>query len=217
MAMTEEEWLTSDDLSAMLECVPFHGMRRRRRLVACACCRALWELLNDRRCRRALREVEEYADDIDNESLRMNAHKLADAAFSELGISLDFSSAAMCAVVCVADQTIPPNLYGNVAYAMRGISQLECMSVQQLERNAFRDIFGNPFRPVAFSPAWRTDTVLSLAGQMYDSRDFGAMPILADAVQDVGCDNEDILNHCRDTSLTHVRGCWVVDLVLGKQ
>jgi hypothetical protein len=79
-----------------------------------------------------------------------------------------------------------------------------------------RDIFANPFRPVSFSPAWRTDTAVALARQMYGSRDFGAMPILADALQDAGCDNGAILSHCRDATLTHVRGCWVVDLVLGK-
>jgi hypothetical protein len=80
-----------------------------------------------------------------------------------------------------------------------------------------RDILGSPFRPVAFAPAWRTDTAVALAKQMYESRDFGAMLILADALQDAGCDNEDILAHCRDTSAPHVRGCWVVDLVLGKE
>jgi hypothetical protein len=80
-----------------------------------------------------------------------------------------------------------------------------------------RDIVGNPFRPVVFSRKWRTDTVLALSRQMYESRDFGAMPILADALQDAGCDSEDILLHCRDATLAHVRGCWVVDLVLGKQ
>jgi hypothetical protein len=79
-----------------------------------------------------------------------------------------------------------------------------------------RDIFGNPFRPVSFSPSWRSDTAIALAKQMYESRDFGAMPILADALQDAGCDSEDVLNHCRNASATHVRGCWVVDLVLGK-
>jgi hypothetical protein len=79
-----------------------------------------------------------------------------------------------------------------------------------------RDIVGNPFRPVAFDAAWRTSTATALARQMYESRDFGAMPILADALQDAGCDNEDVLNHCRDANATHVRGCWVVDLVLGK-
>jgi hypothetical protein len=79
-----------------------------------------------------------------------------------------------------------------------------------------RDIFGNPFRPVSFSTEWRTDTALTLAQQMYDGREFGAMPILADALQDAGCDSDDILAHCRDTNATHVRGCWVVDLVRGK-
>ena len=79
-----------------------------------------------------------------------------------------------------------------------------------------RDIFGNPFRPVAFDPSWRTDTVVSLARQMYELREFSAMPILADALQDAGCDSADILDHCRDVTTAHVRGCWVVDLVLAK-
>jgi hypothetical protein len=79
-----------------------------------------------------------------------------------------------------------------------------------------RDIFGNPFRPVTFDPDWRTSTAVALAQQMYDSRDFSAMPILADALQDAGCENAEILNHCRGPG-PHVRGCWVVDLVLGKQ
>jgi hypothetical protein len=75
--------------------------------------------------------------------------------------------------------------------------------------------FGNPFRPAAFSPEWRTDAALSFARQMDESREFSAMPILADALQDAGCDRVDILDHCRGLGL-HVRGCWVVDLVLGK-
>jgi hypothetical protein len=78
-----------------------------------------------------------------------------------------------------------------------------------------RDIFGNPFRPATLDPAWRTSTVTALAAQVYESRDFGAMPILADALQDAGCDSADILDHCRGGG-PHVRGCWVVDLVLGK-
>ena len=58
-------------------------------------------------------------------------------------------------------------------------------------------------------------TNLSLAQQMYELRDFGAMPILADALQDAGCTSADILDHCRGPG-PHVRGCWVVDCVLGK-
>jgi hypothetical protein len=78
-----------------------------------------------------------------------------------------------------------------------------------------RDIFGNPFRPKDFDPSWLTSTVISLAAQMYDSQDFSALPILADALRDAGCENEDILNHCRQPG-EHMRGCWCVDLALGK-
>jgi hypothetical protein len=78
-----------------------------------------------------------------------------------------------------------------------------------------RDIFGNPFRPVAFDPSWWTSTAVGLATAMYESRDFAAMPILADALEEAGCDEPSVLAHCRGDG-PHVRGCWVVDLVLGK-
>jgi hypothetical protein len=87
---------------------------------------------------------------------------------------------------------------------------------QEVQCDLLRDVFGNPFRPVAFDPSWRTSTVVSLAQQMYDSRDFSAIPILADAFQDAGCDNAAVLDHCRSSS-EHVRGCWLVDLILGKK
>ncbi|WP_239465862.1 hypothetical protein [Gemmata sp. SH-PL17] len=67
-----------------------------------------------------------------------------------------------------------------------------------------------------FSPNWHTDTAVTLASQMYESRDFSAMPILADALQDAGCNDDRILDHCRGPG-PHVRGCWVVDLLLGKE
>jgi hypothetical protein len=78
------------------------------------------------------------------------------------------------------------------------------------------DIFGNPFRSAAFDAAWRTSDVMMLATGIYEDRAFDRMPILADALQDAGCTSEDILDHCRDAHAAHVRGCWVVDLVLGK-
>jgi hypothetical protein len=78
------------------------------------------------------------------------------------------------------------------------------------------DIFGPlPFREIACDPAWLTDTVRALARGIYEQKAFERMPILADALQDAGCENEDILNHCRDTACDHVRGCWVLDLLLG--
>jgi hypothetical protein len=80
-----------------------------------------------------------------------------------------------------------------------------------------RDVFGNPFhKRRKFDVRWRTNTALLLAKTMHESRDFSAMPILADALQDAECDDADMLDHCRGPS-PHVRGCWVVDLVLGKE
>jgi hypothetical protein len=77
-----------------------------------------------------------------------------------------------------------------------------------------QDILGNPEYPL--SPAWRTSTAVTLAGRMYDVSTFDRMPILADALEDAGCDAADVLAHCREPEQVHVRGCWVVDLVLGK-
>jgi hypothetical protein len=78
-----------------------------------------------------------------------------------------------------------------------------------------RDLFGNPFRPVAVDPVWRTSTVVSLAEGVYAERAFDRLPILADALQDTGCESPDVLDHCRGPG-PHARGCWVVDLLLGK-
>jgi hypothetical protein len=77
-------------------------------------------------------------------------------------------------------------------------------------------VFGNPFRPGAFDPAWRSETVVALASGIYAERAFDRLPILADALEEAGCDHPDVLAHCRQLDATHVRGCWVVDLVLGK-
>jgi len=79
-----------------------------------------------------------------------------------------------------------------------------------------RDIFGNPFRPVAFDPRWRTADVVALTRGIYDDRAFERLPLLADALMDAGCADEALLAHCRSGGL-HVRGRWVVDLALGKE
>ena len=82
-----------------------------------------------------------------------------------------------------------------------------------------RDIFVNPCRPATLNPAWLTwhdGLLVSMAQKMYESRDFSDMPVLADALEEAGCTNPDILDHCRSGG-EHVRGCWVVDALLGKQ
>jgi hypothetical protein len=80
----------------------------------------------------------------------------------------------------------------------------------------FRDIFANPFRPVTLAPSWQTETVVALATGIDADRAFDRMPVLADALEDAGCDYADVLSHCRGEG-PHVRGCWVVDLMLGKE
>jgi hypothetical protein len=77
-----------------------------------------------------------------------------------------------------------------------------------------REIFGNPFRRGSFDPGWRRPTVATLARELYEAQRFDRMPVLADALQDAGCEDADLLAHCREPG-AHVRGCWVLDLVLG--
>ena len=79
-----------------------------------------------------------------------------------------------------------------------------------------RHIFGNPFRPVVFGPAWRTPSVLAVAQTIYAERRFGDLPILADALEEAGCNDPSILTHFR-TGGEHVRGCFALDLVLAKE
>jgi hypothetical protein len=85
-----------------------------------------------------------------------------------------------------------------------------------------REIVGNPFKPPRFESAWRTDTAVQLARGIYDDRAFDRTTILADALLDADCDEEAVLRHLRGTELgvkeqpTHVRGCWVIELVLGR-
>ena len=85
-----------------------------------------------------------------------------------------------------------------------------------------RDVFQPPARATGgrllcsgCPNEWRTDTVLTLARRIWNEREFGTMPILADALQDAGCNNEDVLNHCRHPHGPHVRGCWALDAILG--
>ena len=78
-----------------------------------------------------------------------------------------------------------------------------------------RCMFGNPFRPPTLTRAWLSSTVVSLAQTVQDERAFDRLPILANALEDAGCCDANILGHCRGPG-PHVRGCWVVDLLLAK-
>jgi hypothetical protein len=84
------------------------------------------------------------------------------------------------------------------------------------QADLLRDVFGPlPFRSVTLNPSWLTSDATGLAAGIYAERAFDRLPILADALQDAGCDDQGLLDHCRGEG-PHVRGCWVVDQVLGK-
>jgi hypothetical protein len=102
-------------------------------------------------------------------------------------------------------------MYGQIVEYRLSDHELEWVSQTAI----FKDIFGNPFRPVVFESAWRSESAVALARVMYESRNFSPMPILADALEEAGCDDGEVLSHCRQPEV-HVRGCWVVDGLLGK-
>lgn len=86
---------------------------------------------------------------------------------------------------------------------------------KRFQADLVRCLFGNPFRPTTFDPRWRTSTAVGLARAVYAEHAFDRLPILADALEEAGCDDEQVLRHCRE-AVAHARGCWVVDRVLGK-
>jgi hypothetical protein len=100
--------------------------------------------------------------------------------------------------------------------AVNGVQQAEATSQCEL----LRCIFGNPFRPPTSLPpsvlAWNDGIVAKLAHGIYADRAFDRLPILADALEEAGCGDAHTLGHCRQTG-EHVRGCWLVDLLLGKE
>jgi hypothetical protein len=225
--MTEAEWLTSDDPEEMyLRVVRTLGSSRRRMDLFCAACaRLVCHLMDDEGARRAFEWLEANPGQRERPSgpghvrdlFRGPGRALYDAHHRrERGVVS--GGATHVAYDLWADwySYAFPNLgeyFTNADAPFRGALREDPRSVLPA---AMRDIFGNPFHPVSFLPSWRTDTAVTLAQQMYEARDFSAMPILADALQDAGCDKDDIFSHCRGPG-PHVRGCWVVDLVLAKE
>ena len=117
---------------------------------------------------------------------------------------------------------LPPEFI-DVLKRMGGFPWLEDVDLSekptQSTTQLIRDIFGNPFRPAQIDNSWLTwnnKTIPRIAQLIYDERKFEDLPILADALTDAGCNDEQILEHCRQKG-GHVRGCWVVDLLLGKE
>jgi hypothetical protein len=87
---------------------------------------------------------------------------------------------------------------------------------QAAQAGLLHDIFGTHFRSIRLDPTWLTSTVRALAHAIYEERNFTDLPVLADALEEAGCYSQDILSHLRGPG-EHTRGCWVLDLVLGKE
>ncbi len=203
--MTEAEWLVCNDAEPMFDYLLGRSADRKLRLLAIARGRWKWGSLEDECLQDAVLLGERYVEGlVTDEEMRIVGDQLVREA-RELGpIKHRVRTRCLCCVGMTKDEIVDCGFVPKDGGFM--VAQVEFL----------RDIFGNPFRPVTFSPSWGTSTTVALASQMYDSRDFSAMPILADALQDAGCDSVDVLDHCRGSG-PHVRGCWVVDLVLGKE
>ncbi len=216
--MTEAQWLAATEPTPMLEYIQGKASDRKSRLFACACCRGVWESIKLKKCHNAILVAELYADGCLGVDKAAAARRELERQYWEVPASHTY--VVVQRMVEAALGTLRGAFANGVYHANSQQSSLALCddkpAAADAQAKAVRCIFGNPFRPAAFSAEWRTDTAVSLARQMYESRDFSAMPILADALQDAGCDNADILNHCREPNGVHVRGCWVVDLVLGK-
>jgi hypothetical protein len=208
--MTEAEWLACEDSAALLAFVWSRTSERKLRLLAVSCYRRAWDFPPDAPASRAVRIAELFADGL-APTTTLSAAELSVRVDEE---NDEWAVGFKLAARILAEQ--PLNLLRlehSMTRVMIGCDSQLCPAATA---ELLREVVGNPFRPVPFSPDWRTDTVIALAHQMYEAREFGAMPILADALQDAGCDSADILDHCRGPG-PHVRGCWVVDLVLGKE
>lgn len=193
--MTEAEWLNGRDPQRMLEYLRDKVSDRKLRLLSCACVRAVWSPLPDQRCWQVVEVAESFADGLTGPE-----------RFAELlrvgyphGFSWPLKSRAYEAAL--AWTTV-----GRVHFKPREAARVA---------PCIRCLFGNPFRPVSLDPAWCSRTVRAVADAIYEERRFEDLPILADALEEAGCREPAVLEHCRCRG-PHACGCWPVDLILSK-
>jgi hypothetical protein len=173
--------------------------KRKLRLLSCACIRTVWNHLTDPRSRTGVEIAERFAD--------------GKASREEVRIAKEAASMAVYGKRTWAAWTVIAALREEVGDVCRCAHRtIRCA----LARDLFGPLF---FRQVEIDSSWlfsNDEKISLLAEAIYQDRTFDLLPILADALEDAGCDNADILAHCRSGG-EHVRGCWVVDLLLGKE
>jgi hypothetical protein len=212
--MTEGDWLESSDPQEMVRYLAQGvGSERKLRLFGCACCRQVWDLLKEECFREAVETAERFADGLASGKELAIAKKVSGAALERNGL------AGVTGPRCCASGSAWSCTRNAQTAAMYPLWVFTDEAQRQWEILFIRDIFGNPFGPRPPSDAtwlkWNDGTVVKLAQGIYDERAFDRLPILADALEEAGCTNADILAHCREPG-EHVRGCWVLDLLLGK-
>jgi hypothetical protein len=211
--MTEEEWVNCTDPKPMLEFLRGKASDRKLRLFAVACCRRVWPLLAEEWSRQAVESAEKYADGLCSDEQLEETGKRAGWAAAGAGQG----SAAEAAAWAAAGKGEVGWVEITAAHA--GWAETAEESPRPFHCDLLRDIFGNSFRSQAINPAWlgsNGGTVPIIARTIYDERAFDRLPVLANALQEAGCTDKEILNHCRQPGV-HVRGCWALDLILGKE
>jgi hypothetical protein len=226
--MTEAQWLASLDCMSMLNFLRRQrrvlvgkANRRRLRLAVCACVRRVWHLIDNATCRQALEVSERFADGQATAEELQNAYT---AAGADLGKSPPDDDPRLVHFWASNDARLAadPDLWES-RWAVYPCVESRVWQWTDLSPDnqrgvceVLREVFGNPFRPCSLGKTWRSPAIRALAEEAYVGGDFTGLPILADALEDAGCDNAELLGHLRGPG-PHVRGCWVVDLLLGKQ
>lgn len=223
----EATWLTGSGPWNMLVFLRGRPEERKRRLFACACCRFLWRWLTDERSRQALDVAERFADGQASRK-ELRAAYVAACSVVERTNPADAGFAAIAACLndwaCVAGGASITHKAVQMAQAPY-TARKKRLEIENTQAALLRDIFGNPFRTVLVSSSWltwRNGLVVTLAQAAYANRqlpegtlDETRLSVLADALEDAGCTDRAILDHLR-ASGPHVRGCWVLDLLLAK-
>jgi hypothetical protein len=213
--MSAEEWDTSANLWLMIHNAEQRtGDKRKLSLFGAGCCRRHWSRLHPE-SQAVLCEFEVLIDQLPTPTtldVLTAGEPLCDRANTAVGL-VQASTSASDRWRLAAAKSVCYAVIGSAFGASSYFRELDPAEESQ-QIHILRDIFGNPFRPVGIEPVRRTEIVLSLAKGMYETRDFTAMPILADALEEAGCTHPEILAHLRRPG-PHVRGCWPVDLCLG--
>jgi hypothetical protein len=236
MRMNEPQWLECTYPEKLLIFLRGKASARKLRLFAVACCRRIWDILQDPRSRAAVEAAERFADgDAPGEELR-SAFDAAGAAIRENHMGSRFGKGRAAypdqAARHAASRVVHARAAADWAVRARSISRSHCKSSRlwhtelAAQASLLRDLFGNPFRPAPVVEAtwreWSGRTVVDLARAADDCRclpagtlDTTRLAVLSDALEEAGCTNPDILDHLRGPG-PHVRGCFVVDALLGK-